>query len=182
MTSRMTGRLANRPTTRACHQAAHLCVANTIIDRPFEEADWLNAIDFPFRNWASSRFCDGSFGIWHGSDTVETTVYETVHHWRSGFLADAGFDELVTRGTRGSITGERKVYWVRCDAALLDLKARAAQYPDLVHPTAITSRSRLVPVCTEKVTRVRDPLGRCDGENYGVLNRNVLSSPRACCA
>src|SRR4030066_1464221 len=107
----------------------------TIIDRPFEEADWLNAIEFPFRNWASSRFCDGSFGIWHGSDKVETTVYETVHHWRYRFLADAGFDDLVTRGTRDSITGERKVYWVRCDAALLDLRARATEYPDLVHPT-----------------------------------------------
>jgi len=48
---------------------------NTIIDRPFEEADWLNAIEFPFRNWAASRFCDGSFGIWYGSDLVETTVH-----------------------------------------------------------------------------------------------------------
>lgn len=108
----------------------------SIIVRPFEEPGCLNAIEFPFRNWASSRFCDGSFGIWHGSDKVKTTVYETVHHWRYSFLADAGFDELVTRGTRDSITGERKAYWVRSDAALLDLRARAAEYPDLVHPNS----------------------------------------------
>lgn len=50
------------------------------------EADWLNAIEFPFRNWAVSRFCDDSFGIWYGSDLVETMVHETVHHWRHGFL------------------------------------------------------------------------------------------------
>lgn len=42
----------------------------------------------------------------------------------------------MTRGTRDSITGERKVYWVRCDAALLDLRTRAAEYPGLVHPTS----------------------------------------------
>ena len=155
----------------------------TIIDRPFEEAAWLNAIEFPFRNWASSRFCDGSFGIWHGSDTVETTVYETVYHWRYRFLADAGFDDLVTRGTRDSITGERKVYWVRCDAALLDLRARAAEYPDLVHPTSYHFTQQIgARLHRESHPGFVTPSARCDGENYGVLNRNVLSSPRACCS
>lgn len=155
---------------------------NTIIDRPFEEAEWLNAIEFPFRNWAASRFCDGSFGIWHGSNLVETTVHETVHHWRYGFLADAGFDELVNQGARDSITGERKVYWVRCDAALLNLKARAEDYPDLVHPTSYHFTQQI----GTRLHRESHPgfvtlSARCDGENYGVLNRNVLSAPRTCC-
>ncbi|WP_296752784.1 RES family NAD+ phosphorylase [Thiobacillus sp.] len=155
---------------------------NTIIDRPFEEADWLNAIKFPFRNWAASRFCDGSFGIWYGSDLVETTVHETVHHWR-GFLAEAGFDELVPQGARESITSERKVYWVRCDAALLNLSARAAEYPDLVHPTSYPFTQQI----GARLHRESHPgfvtrSARCVGVNYGVLNRNVLSSPRACCS
>ncbi|MBN8767385.1 MAG: RES family NAD+ phosphorylase [Thiobacillus sp.] len=155
---------------------------NTIIDRPFEEADWLNAIEFPFRNWAASRFCDGSFGIWYGSDLVETTVHETVHHWR-GFLADAGFDELVPQGARESITGERKVYWVRCDAALLNLSAQAAEYPDLVHPTSYQFTQQIgARLHRESHPGFVTPSARCVGENYGVLNRNVLSSPRACCS
>lgn len=155
---------------------------NTIIDRPFEEADWLNAIEFPFRNWAASRFCDGSFGIWYGSDLVETTVHETVHHWR-GFLADAGFDELVPQGARESITGERKVYWVRCDAALLNLSARVAEYPDLVHPTSYQFTQQIgARLHRESHPGFVTPSARCVGENYGVLNRNVLSSPRACCS
>jgi len=155
---------------------------NTIIDRPFEEADWLNAIEFPFRNWAASRFCDGSFGIWYGSDLVETTVHETIHHWR-GFLADAGFDELVPQGARESITGERKVYWVRCDAALLHLSAQAAEYPDLVHPTSSQFTQQIgARLHRESRPGFVTPSGRCVGENYGVLNRNVLSSPRACCS
>ena len=155
----------------------------TIIDRPFEEADWLNAIAFPFRNWAASRFCDGSFGLWYGSDTVETTVYETVHHWRSGFLADAGFDRLVSRGARESITGERKVYWVRCDAALLDLRVRAAQYPDLVHPTSYHFTQQIgARLHHESHPGFVAPSARYDGENYGFLNRNVLSAAHPCCS
>ena len=155
----------------------------TLIDRPFEEADWLNAIEFPFRNWAASRFCDGSFGIWYGSDLVETTVHETVHHWRYRFLADAGFDDLVSNGARNSITSERKVYWVRCDAALLNLRARGAEYPDLVHPTNYHFTQQI----GARLHRESHPgfvtlSARCDGENYGVLNRKVLSTPHPCCS
>lgn len=154
----------------------------TMIDRPFEEADWLNAIEFPFRNWAASRFCDGSFGIWYGSDWVETTVHETVHHWR-GFLADAGFDGLVPQGARDSITGERKVYWVRCDAALLDLRTRAGQYPDLIHPTDYRFTQQIgARLHREGHPGFVTPSARCVGENHGVLNRNVLSGPRFCCS
>ena len=35
-----------------------------IIDRPFEDAEWFNAITWPFENWRASRFSDGSFGVW----------------------------------------------------------------------------------------------------------------------
>ena len=59
------------------------------IDRPFEEARWNDAIHYPFRHWMKSRYADGSFGVWYGSDTVETSVYETLYHWRQGLLADA---------------------------------------------------------------------------------------------
>jgi hypothetical protein len=155
----------------------------TIIDRPFEEADWLNAIAFPFKHWAASRFCDGSFGIWYGSDLVETTVHETVHHWRNGLLADAGFDARVSQGERESITGERKVYWVRCDAALLDLRTRVEAYPDLVHPTQYGfTREIGARLHREGHPGLVSRSARCAGENYGVLNPSVLSSPHACCS
>ena len=44
------------------------------IDRPFEDAEWFNAITWPFRNWQASRFSDGSFGVWYGSHNEETTI------------------------------------------------------------------------------------------------------------
>ena len=59
------------------------------IHRPFEEAEWFNAIGWPFQHWQSSRYSDGSFGAWYGADSVEATVYETAYHWYHGLLADA---------------------------------------------------------------------------------------------
>ncbi|MBS4095687.1 MAG: RES family NAD+ phosphorylase [Sulfuricella sp.] len=155
----------------------------TLIDRPFEESEWFNAIEFPFKNWMASRFCDGSFGIWYGADSVETSVHETVHHWREGILADAGYDQLVARGERQSISGERKVYWVRCDAALADLRARVATYPDLLNPDSY----RFTQEIGARLKREGHPglvtaSARCKGENYGVLNRVVLSAPQNCCS
>jgi hypothetical protein len=101
--------------------------AQPVLHRPFEEARWNDAIHYPFRHWMRSRYSDGSFGVWYGADSIETTVHETVHHWRSGFLQDAGF-------TRPGIRVERKLYRVRCDAALLDLRPALAQVPALVDP------------------------------------------------
>jgi hypothetical protein len=155
---------------------------NTGIDRPFEEANWFNAIDFPFKNWMASRFCDGRFGIWYGSDQVETTVHETVHHWCTGLLADAGFDELVFRGERPGIVGERKVFWVRCAAALADLRPRAPDYPALLHPEDYTfTQSIGARLHREGLPGLVTLSARCDGENYALLNPQVLSTPRLCC-
>lgn len=153
-----------------------------IIDRPFEESDWFNAIEFPFRHWAASRFSDGTFGIWYGSDSVETSVHETVHHWRSGILADAGFDALVRDGSRESITGERRVYWVQCDAALVDLRQKAADYPALVAPDSYAFTQDVgARLHREGHPGLVSQSVRCCGESFGILNRNVLSNPRDCC-
>lgn len=99
-----------------------------VIDRPFEDAAWFNAIEWPFKNWRQSRFSDGSFGVWYGSESVETTVYESAYHWVRGFLADAGFEGE-------SVVAERKVYLVACAAALLDMRPAVADHPDLLHPS-----------------------------------------------
>lgn len=75
-----------------------------IIDRPFEDAQWFNAITWPFKNWQASRFSDGFFGVWYGSESVETTVFESAPR-RSKFLThqcsrkvDPGAARLFTAG------------------------------------------------------------------------------------
>lgn len=148
---------------------------NPIISRPFEEADYREAVQFPFDHWAVSRFSDGSFGVWYGAEDLETTIAETVHHWRTGLLADAGW-----QGVQG-VSIERRVHLVRCTAGLLDLTAQHGRWPWLTADS--------YPQCQELGARVhRDgypglwtPSARCEGVCTPIFRPGVLSSPRVQC-
>jgi hypothetical protein len=150
-----------------------------VIHRPFEDAQWFSAIGWPFKHWQASRFSDGSFGVWYGCESVETTVYETAYHWFHGLLSDAGF--ASERGM--SIVGERKLYQVRCDAALLDLRPTVEQYPELLHRSDYSATqyvgARLH--CEGHPGLVTWSVRRPQGFNFAVLNPGVLSSPRPYC-
>lgn len=147
-----------------------------VIDRPFEDAAWFKAIGWPFRHWQASRFSDGSFGVWYGSESVETTVYESAYHWYRGLLCDAGFEHEA-------VVAERKVYRVHCAAALLDFRQAASEYTDLLHPTdyafpqSVGARIHREGHPGLLVQSVRRPAG----ENVAVLNPGVLSNPRLAC-
>jgi hypothetical protein len=146
------------------------------IDRPFEEAIWNSAIDWPFSHWQASRFSDGSFGVWYGSDAIETTVYETVYHWVFGFLRDAGWDTIAAQA-------ERKVYAVACHGALLDFRTAADAYPALLHP----SEYALTRTIGARMHREGHPglitrsARYTRGENLAIFNPVVLSNPRPVC-
>lgn len=146
-----------------------------IIHRPFEEAAWNEAIGFPFRTWSRSRYSDGSFGVWYGADTLETTIHETVYHWRNRLLADAGF-------TQPGIRIERSVHLVRCDAALIDLRNQAGAYPMIVDKADYTYTQQI----GGRLHREGHPglltlSARCTGEVYAIMNPAVLSNPRPNC-
>lgn len=148
-----------------------------IIDRPFEEAEWFNAIGWPFRHWTASRYSDGSFGAWYGADSVEATVFETAHHWYHGLLLDAeGF-------SKEPAVIERKVFNVTCDALLLDMKPQVAAFPLLLHKSDYTftqgvgARLRREGHPGLLTTSVRYPRGTVTV----VFNPAVLSNPRVNC-
>lgn len=147
-----------------------------VIHRPFEDAQWFNAITWPFKNWQCSRFSDGTFGVWYGSDSVKTTVYESAYHWYRWLLCDAGFEAE-------QVVGERKLYSVACDAALLDLRPLVQHYPDLVHKTDYSyAQSVGARIHREGHPGLLIPSVRCQGgENYVVFNPAVLSRPRLNC-
>lgn len=146
-----------------------------IIDRPFEDAEWFSAIAWPYKHWQSSRFSDGSYGIWYGSESVETTVYESAYHWYRGLLRDAGYEREV-------VIAERKVYMVACDAALLDFR-KAAGHSDLLHPTDYA----LTQSVGARIHREGHPglliqsVRRPEGENVAIFNPAVLSNLRHSC-
>ncbi len=149
-----------------------------IIDRPFEDAQWFNAIQWPFKHWQASRFSDGSFGVWYGSESVETTVYESAYHWYRGLLSDAGFEQMAA-------IAERKVYWVACNAALLDFRQVTDndRQPDLLHPSDYTFCQSV----GSRIHREGHPglltpsVRRPAGENLAIFNPAVLSNPRHNC-
>lgn len=147
-----------------------------IIDRPFEDAAWFKAIAWPFKHRQSSRFSDGSYGVWYGSESVETSVHESAYHWYRGLLADAGFERMA-------VLAERQVVWVACRAALLDLRTAAGAYPDLLHPSDYAFCQSL----GSRMHREGHPglltqsVRRRGGENLAIFNPAVLSHPRHNC-
>ena len=147
-----------------------------LIDRPFEDAQWFNAIAWPFKHWQTSRFSDGSFGVWYGSESVETTVYESAYHWYRGLLSDAGFEQMA-------VIAERKVYWVACNAALLDFRQVSDAQPELLHPSDYT----FCQAVGARIHREGHPglltqsVRRPAGENLAIFNPAVLSNPRHNC-
>jgi len=147
-----------------------------VVHRPFEDATWANAIGWPFKHWQASRFSDGSFGVWYGCDSAETSVYETAYHWLKRFLSDAGFENE-------QVVGERKVYEVTCDAALVNLRPLVADYPSLTHPTDYLDTQSM----GARLQREGHPglvaasVRFAPGHNYVVFNPGVLSNPRHHC-
>lgn len=144
-----------------------------VLHRPFEDAEWFNAIAWPFQNWQASRYSDGRHGVWYGSESVDTTVYESAWHWRQGLLADAGFE-------RESVVAERKVYVVGCAAALLDFRPLTGDWPALLHPADYSFAQSV----GARIHREGHPgllvqsVRRPEGENFAVFNPAVLSAPR----
>lgn len=146
------------------------------IQRPFQEARWFEAIGFPFENWRASRFSAGHYGVWYGAFSIATTVHETVYHWYHGLLSDAeGF-------AQPGVAIERKVYWVVCDAALVDVRPMIADYPVLVASDDYSLTQQLGarlhhdghPGLVTRSARYPDDV-------VAVFTPNVLSSPRPAC-
>lgn len=157
-----------KPRTYVSHQP--------IIERPFEEAAYNEAIDYPFTNWTNTRYSNGSFGVWYGTDTLETGIYETVHHWRKGLLADAGWDNIE------GIVSERKVYNVRCDAALLNFIPKLATFPSLIDPDNYAYTHQVgTRIHHEGYPGLISHSARCEGDIYAIFNPQILSNPRQRC-
>lgn len=147
-----------------------------VIHRPFEDAEWFNAIAWPFDHWQSSRFSDGSFGVWYGCNSVEASVYESAYHWYRWLLSDAGFE-------KSAVIGERKIYSVTCDAALLDFRGLVADFSELSHKTDYSYAQSV----GSRIHREGHPglvipsVRYTGGENYVVFNPDVLSNPKFNC-
>jgi RES domain len=147
-----------------------------LITRPF---DYGAVITYPFlrENWHATRFSDGlTYGVWYGSLDLVTTVYETVFHWHR-FVTDSFPTE------NRIIRGERRVFMVRCDAILIDLRGRETAFPGLINRTdyGFTQEvGRYLKQQEQSGLLVRS--ARSEGVNGAILRPGVLSNPRDVCA
>ena len=145
------------------------------IDRPFEYGV---AISYPFlaENWQQTRFSDGKmFGVWYGSETLETTVSETIHHW-CRFVLDSFSDEDI------EVVSQRRVFEVSCTGLLVDLRSKGQLFPSLqdkVNYRFCQQVGEYVHNQGQNALVVNS--ARCDGVNVAVFDPGVLSNVRDYC-
>lgn len=140
-----------------------------LVTRPF---DYGSVITFPFvsDNWQHTRFSDGlAYGVWYGAPELETTVFETVHHWRR-FILDSFPREAA------QVVGERRVFGVICRGILIDLRGKEEAFPGLVAPENYAFTQPLGAYLkgqSQNGLLVRS--ARCTGTNAAVFRPDILS-------
>lgn len=146
--------------------------AAALITRPF---DYGSVITYTFdaAHWQATRFSDGSsYGVWYGSLALETTVYETGWHWYE-FVRDSYAAE-----DREIIT-ERRVFDVRCEALLIDLRDRTHAHPELVSRTSYAFTHEVGRYVHEQgLNGLLVRSARCDGTNGAIFKPERLSDVR----
>lgn len=153
-----------------------------IITRPFEEVDVYDpiaaAIEWPFEHPCRSRYSAGQFGAWYGAVGLETSVRETVYHFRRNTLASQ-----IAAQSSEPIVQERRVHLVRCDALLVDLRPRLKKEPRLLDPDDYTTCQLLgAELKNAGMPGVLTLSARhAKAEIVAVFARSVLADPRNVC-
>jgi RES domain len=156
----------------AAEAAARIPTDAPTITRPF---DYGSVISYTFdaSHWQATRFSDGTeYGVWYGSLAMDTTVYETAWHWYR-FVRDSFADEDRI------VVSERRVFDVRCDALLIDLRGKERAYPALTSRTSYAYTQRLGRYIHEQDQNgLLVQSARCDGINACVFKAQRLSNVR----
>ncbi len=156
----------------AAEAAAYIPSDTPLITRPF---DYGSVVTYPFVNLNAqgTRFSDGlDYGVWYGSFDIETTVYETVHHWQT-FLLDS-FPTLDRE-----IIGERRILRTRCDALLIDLRGKEAKEKRLIERGDYRYTQQLGRYLKgQHQNGLLARSARCSGTNAAILTADVLSNVR----
>lgn len=150
----------------------HRATRTAAITRPF---DYGTVISYSFdpSHWQATRFSDATrYGVWYGSLEAETTVHETVYHWHR-FIVDS-FGALDRE-----ITGERRLFDVRCETLLVDLRGKEGDHPGLVDRASYAYTNALGAYLYDQGANgllVRS--ARCAGTNGAVFRESRLSNVR----
>jgi hypothetical protein len=163
---------SDREVAIAAESATRISSPAPLITRPF---DYGTVITYPFvpHNWHATRYSDGMrYGVWYGALELETTVRETLYHWHR-FLTDSfPLDR--------EIVGERRVFQVRCEAILIDL--RSAKEPRLVERSDYSFTQQLGAYLWQRAqSGLLAPSARGPGTAAAILRSEALSEVRDLC-
>ena len=143
-----------------------------VVTRPFDYGTVLSH-SFDPSIWQATRYSDARrFGVWYGATEVETTVCETVYHWHRFLMDSYATEDRV-------IAGERRLFDVRCDALLIDLRGKETAFPDLVHRTSYAFTQSLGNFLVDQgANGILVRSARCQGINGAIFQRDRLSNVR----
>ncbi|HJT61653.1 MAG TPA: RES family NAD+ phosphorylase [Burkholderiales bacterium] len=168
----LAGDAADAAVAIAAESATRISSPAPLITRPF---DYGTVITYPFvpQNWHATRYSDGlRYGVWYGALELETTVRETLYHWHR-FLTDS------FRLDR-EIVGERRVFQVRCEAILIDL--RNTSEPRLVERNDYRFTQQLGAYLSQRAqSGLLAPSARGPGTAAAILRPEALSEVRDLC-
>jgi hypothetical protein len=140
-----------------------------------------HAIDFIFSqtSWNPTRFGDGSHPVWYGSTHLDTSFHETLYHWYRIFIqAPATFKDGLTEPTKVI----RTVYSVECTAALIDLRKKHTEAPELIQPNPANYRATQqigLRIYKEGYPGLMTKSARSKaGDNIAVFKKTILSNPK----
>jgi hypothetical protein len=143
-----------------------------LITRPF---DYGIVVGYTFDapHWHATRFSEGTrYGVWYGALDVRTTVYETAWHWYR-FVQDS------FAGEKREIVTDRRVFDVRCDALLVDLRGKERAYPALTSRTSYAFTHQVGRYVHEQgLNGVLIRSARCDGTNGAIFKPERLCNVR----
>jgi hypothetical protein len=137
---------------------------------------YTTSITYPFENepYLRTRYGNGSFGVWYGALSLDTTIHETAFHMVK--------EEAGIEGNHGPIIRERAVYLVHCRALLIDLTGKAKAFPGLVADDYGLTRQIGERLHSEGHPGLLTPSARhAAGTNLVALTPAVLSNPRSFC-
>jgi hypothetical protein len=149
----------------------------SVIQRPFDYSK-NEFLDYPFENITSSRFSDGSTPCWYGSEALETTIYETKHHFIQEIL-----DAWEAYQGQKTVCIDRRVARVHCYGLAFDLSSKAEEFPWLVDKENYLKCQEIGKrIAKEGHSLLRVPSARHEeGINLVAFSRQVLSNPREHC-
>lgn len=148
-----------------------------IIQRGFDYS--INEVmERPFEKITDSRFSDGSFACWYGSEKWETTVHETKFHFNRRI-----FDTWEMSQTQEKIISDMCVWQVHCKGLALDLSDKVQKFPWLIDSDNYTHCQNVGRRITQEGSfLLRAASARqLDGINLIVFKQHLLSNPRVYC-